>query len=244
MLGRAQALLEALGCHAVILYGSRAHGDDHADSDWDIAGIRSGGDVVHIVDGALDLFAYPEIHFATLREDDLKLEGGTIVLDRDSFALGLLARLADLERAGPPPMSATEAGEIRGWYPKTLRRIARGDAEADYRRTCLLYDALPDYFHLRGRWYRGPKRSFQWLRENEPAAHEVFARALAPGRGRRSSRRWWRACSRPRRRRRRRKRSVAYAYAYVQNRSVAEIPAPCGVTAGATISASECRQNK
>jgi len=181
MLGRAQAVLEALGCHAVILYGSRAHGDSDADSDWDVAGIRDGGEVVHVVDGLLDLFAYPAVHFATLSEDALKLADGTIVHDVNGYALDLLARLRAYEAAGPPPLSATQTSEIRNWYPKMLRRIARAGVDANYRRISLAFDALPDYFRLRGRWYRGPKRALAWLREHDPASSAVFETALARG---------------------------------------------------------------
>jgi predicted nucleotidyltransferase len=48
-MNEAQALAEIVqtltidhGCHAVILYGSRARGDFEFASDWDVAGIREG----------------------------------------------------------------------------------------------------------------------------------------------------------------------------------------------------------
>src|SRR5262249_50558728 len=48
-MNEAQALAEIVqtltidhGCHAVILYGSRARGDFELASDWDVAGIREG----------------------------------------------------------------------------------------------------------------------------------------------------------------------------------------------------------
>jgi predicted nucleotidyltransferase len=38
-----QTLTVDHGCHAVILYGSRARGDFQSTSDWDVAGIREVG---------------------------------------------------------------------------------------------------------------------------------------------------------------------------------------------------------
>jgi predicted nucleotidyltransferase len=38
-----QTLAVDHGCHAVILYGSRARGDFQPASDWDVAGIRETG---------------------------------------------------------------------------------------------------------------------------------------------------------------------------------------------------------
>ena len=54
------------GCHAVILYGSRARGDFQPASDWDVAGIREAGAtaprrVARAFGGAwLDAFVYGE----------------------------------------------------------------------------------------------------------------------------------------------------------------------------------------
>jgi hypothetical protein len=39
---------------------------------------------------------------------------------------------------------------------------------------------VEDYFALRGMWYQGPKKSFQWLREFDAATHRAFENALKP----------------------------------------------------------------
>ena len=61
-----QTLTVGHGCHAVILYGSRARGDFQPTSDWDVAGIREAGAtaplrVARALYGAwLDAFVYAE----------------------------------------------------------------------------------------------------------------------------------------------------------------------------------------
>jgi hypothetical protein len=55
---------------------------------------------------------------------------------------------------------------VRVWYAKMLVRIARGDLESKYRRVELLFQALENYFKLRGLWYRGPKAGLPWFFTN------------------------------------------------------------------------------
>jgi hypothetical protein len=180
-----QLLVERHGCHAVVLYGSRARGAAADESDWDVLGIREGGAPVREVrplgSGWLDAFVEPESTFANIEPSMLRFLGGRVLVDRLSFAHDLLARIASFEAKGPPRPSADEEAARRAWYPKMLARIARGDVEANYRRAWLLYDALETWFTLRGRWYRGPKESLAWLAAHEPASHALFVRALDPG---------------------------------------------------------------
>ena len=56
---------------------------------------------------------------------------------------------------------------VRVWYTKMLVRIARGDAESKYRRIELLYQALENYFKLRGLWYSGAKAALPWLARHD-----------------------------------------------------------------------------
>lgn len=171
------------GCHAVILYGSRARGAAQKGSDWDVVGVRRTGETVRDVrafaDGWLDAFVHPESHFATLDEGTLRFGNGKVLVDREGYAAKLLARIAAFEAAGPQQTDADEA-VMRAWFPKMLDRVSRGDVEANYRRAWLLVDALEAWFRLRRRWYRGPKESLAWLVEHEPAAFAAFERALAP----------------------------------------------------------------
>ena len=59
-------------------------------------------------------------------------------------------------------------------------RMRRGDIEGDFRRVWLLTALLEDYFVLRGMWYQGPKKSFQWLQASDIPTYQAFAEALKP----------------------------------------------------------------
>lgn len=181
-----RTLVDEHGCHAVILYGSRARGDFEPTSDWDVAGIRANGvgesrRVAREFHGAwLDAFVNSEADFAKLEPASLKFLGGRIVVDQHGYAESLLQRVVALEKEGPPPLPAGEEEMLRVWFSKMLARVARPDLEAKYRRAWLLFEALEDYFKLRRIWYRGPKESLLWLAKNDPPTHGALARALEP----------------------------------------------------------------
>ena len=174
------------GCHAVILYGSRVRGDVRAASDWDVAGIRAAGAmtplrVARAFHGSwLDAFVYAEAAFAVIDPELLRFLPARILVDQRGFARTLLERIDALDQKGPSPLPEGENEMIRVWYAKMLARIAAGDLESKYRRVELLYQALDNYFKLRGLWYRGPKAGLPWLARHDPETHAAFARALDP----------------------------------------------------------------
>jgi predicted nucleotidyltransferase len=174
------------GCHAVILYGSRARSDFLPTSDWDVAGIREIGAtaplrVARAFHGAwLDAFVYAEAAFTVIDPELLRFLPARILVDERGFAQTLLDRIDTLDRNGPPLLPEGEDEMMRVWYAKTMVRIARGDLEGKYRRVELLFQALEDYFKLRGLWYRGPKAGLPWLARHAPETHTAFVRALEP----------------------------------------------------------------
>jgi hypothetical protein len=178
-------LVRSHGCHTVILYGSRARGDATPSSDYDVAGLREGGEPARdarLVGGRyLDAFIYPDTRSAAPDEALLHLRGGRVLLERDGHGSRLLGGLELVFARGPKPLAPGEAELRRTWARKMLERIARDDLEARYRRTWLLFELLEYHFALRGRWYLGPKQSFAWLAEHEPSAHAAFSAALEPG---------------------------------------------------------------
>ena len=181
-----QTLTVDYGCHAVILYGSRARGDFQPTSDWDVAGTREAGAtaplrVAHAFHGAwLDAFVYAEAVFSVVDPELLRFLPARILADDRGFAKTLLERVDALDQKGPPPLPKGEAEMVRVWYAKMLVRIARCDLESRYRRVELLFQALENYFKLRGFWYRGPKAGLPWLARHDPETHTAFARALEP----------------------------------------------------------------
>jgi hypothetical protein len=181
-----QTLTVDHGCHAVILYGSRARGDFQPTSDWDVAGIREAGAggpmrVARAFHGAwLDAFVYAEAAFEVIDPELLRFLPARILVDERGFAKALIERIVVLDQKGPPPLPAGESEMVHVWYAKTLKRIARDDLESRYRRVELLFQALDNYFKLRGLWYRGPKAGLPWLAKHDPETHAAFARALEP----------------------------------------------------------------
>jgi uncharacterized protein len=181
-----QTLTVDHGCHAVILYGSRARGDFQSTSDWDVAGICEAGATVPLrvaraFHGAwLDAFVYAEAAFAVADPELLRFLPSRILVDERGFAKSLLERLATLDQQGPPPLPEGEDEMVRVWYAKMLLRIARGDLESKYRQVEMLFQALDNYFKLRRLWYRGPKAGLPWLATHDPETYAAFARALEP----------------------------------------------------------------
>ena len=172
-------------CHTVILYGSRALGDARHSSDYDLLGIRAGGQKIRdarLWNGVyLDLLIYPESELVPAHESMLQWLGGQVLCQQGAIGDTLLARLEAIVRAGPPPLPADERQTRRVWAGKMLARAREGDIEAHYRRAWLLTALLEDYFQLRDQWYLGPKKSLLWLREHDPTAYTAFESALEPG---------------------------------------------------------------
>jgi hypothetical protein len=149
-----QTLTVDHGCHAVILYGSRARGNFQPTSDWDVAGIRETGAtapqrVARAFHGAwLDAFVYAEAAFTVIDPDLLRFLPARILVDERGFAKTLIERVDALDQKGPPLLPEGEDEMVRVWYQKMLMRIARGDLESKYRRVELLFQALENYFKL------------------------------------------------------------------------------------------------
>ena len=181
-----QTLTVDHGCHAVKLYGSRARGDFRSTSDWDVAGIRETGAITPLrvaraFHGTwLDAFVYTEAALAVIDPELLRLLPARILVDQRGFARTLLERVDALDQKGPPLLPEGEDKMVRVWYAKMLVRIAGGDLESKYHKVELLFQALDNYFKLRGLWYRGPKAGLPWLAKHDPETHAAFARALDP----------------------------------------------------------------
>jgi predicted nucleotidyltransferase len=186
LLGRfVEMLRRDHGCHTVILYGSRARGDAVPESDYDLLGVREGGESrrdARWVEGVyLDAFVHPESKIEQAGADLLHVRGGVVLCERDAIGARLLARLSAVHAAGPPPLPVDEAAARRVWAQKMVTRVRRGDLEGHYRRAWLLTALLEDYFLLRGLWYSGPKSSLAWLEAHAPETHAAFVAALQPG---------------------------------------------------------------
>ncbi len=178
-------LVTGHGCHSVVLYGSRALGVATAESDWDMLGIREGGEATRdarLVDGVfLDAFIVPEADVVDAGAKFLHVRRGIPVLDPRGLGARLVEDVAAALAKPPPRVPEAEIAARRAWCRKMLGRIGRGDVEANFRRAWLLFDLLELYFMFRGRHWLGPKEGFRWLAEEDGRAHEAFSTALAPG---------------------------------------------------------------
>jgi predicted nucleotidyltransferase len=186
LLGRiCEELVRVHQAHTILLYGSRANGTEGPHSDHDIAAFAPVTRIhrdTRVIDGEyLDVFVYPEAALDAPGEEHLKLRGSVVIAQRADDAARFLASLEALHQRGPTPLPPDEIAVRRSWAWKMNARLRRGDVEGNFRRAWLLTALLEDYFHVRGLWFEGPKRSFLWLAEHDPAVHAAFERALAPG---------------------------------------------------------------
>jgi hypothetical protein len=177
-------LVSAHAVHTILLYGSRADGSAGADSDYDIAAFSPNDKsfrIARLVDGAyLDVFIYPEALLIEPTQEYLKLRGSQIVLQRGAEAESFLSKLEEVFRRGPEPLPSDEIEARKVWAQKMAARIGRADPEGNYRRVWLLTALLEDYFHIRGLWYQGPKKSLRWLEQFDGPAYHAMCLALKP----------------------------------------------------------------
>lgn len=179
------ALVRDSRAHTILLYGSRADGTANEFSDYDVAAFA---DVpvttrdTRVVDGQfLDVFVHPETVLRAASKEHLTLRGSRILLQRGTEAADFLDKLDAIFARGPDPLPADEIDARRTWAGKMSLRMRRGDIEGDFRRVWLLTALLEDYFVIRGMWYQGPKKSFQWLRTSDAPTYRAFEEALKPG---------------------------------------------------------------
>jgi Nucleotidyltransferase domain len=177
-------LVTVHAAHTILLYGSRANGTARPDSDYDIAAFAPVEKAVRdarSVDGLfLDTFIYPEAELFNPTQSHLKLRDSKIVLQRETGAEKFLHQLEHLFRSGPEALPADEIEARKVWALKMVERIKHGDVEANYRRAWLLTALLEDYFHIRGLWFQGPKKSLIWLKEFDASVHDAYCAALEP----------------------------------------------------------------
>lgn len=179
-------------CHTVVLYGSRARGDEGPGSDVDLLGVRSVGGCTRdarLWSGiSLDSFIHDDASLmGELEPGMLRIRHGKILRDLHGFGVQLLARVQALYARGPLPMPPDERTSQLAWVEKMLERIQPSPSDdantvlmAQYRRATLLTQLLELYFQLRGHWYCGPKESFVWLQIHDPQVWQAFRDAFIP----------------------------------------------------------------
>jgi uncharacterized protein len=179
-----QNLIDHYKCHTIILYGSRARGDNTESSDYDILAIRAHGDLerdCRFMDGFyLDIFIYSEDIIQNIDPYLIRIKDGIVLKQKNNLGDVLLEKVRALFKSGSPKTPDWEKHEINQWIDKMLKRAKQEDVEGNFRRHWLLHDLLECYFKLRDLWYLGPTESFKWLKSNDPVVFDAFDRALKP----------------------------------------------------------------
>ena len=176
-------LQESHGCHTVILYGSFARGSGTSTSDIDVIGIRTKGEHYRIGktwnSRILDAWIYDEEHIPAA-DKLLHIHDGVILKEQNGIASKLLSGITKFLEKPLPPMAHWERQQLATWIEKMTGRIGDQGLEADYRRHWLLYDLLPLWFSFKRLRFYGSKKSFAWLKVNEPGLYRLFEDALKP----------------------------------------------------------------
>lgn len=169
-------------CHTVLLYGSRARGQETAKSDYDVMGVRKSGKKFRVArkqDGFyLDLFVFNEKDLKKVGENHLYMLPARILFQKDNYGTQFLRRLKAASKRPHKPLPPDEILVTRVWAHKMLDRISEGDIEAHYRSAWLRMALLNDYFVIRKRKYNGSKSAFAWLKKNDPKTYKLFDRVL------------------------------------------------------------------
>lgn len=177
-------LKEKHACHTIILYGSRARGDETIASDYDIIAIRDKGEMERDsrkFEGVfLDVFIY-SLNEIDKPSDFLRIKDGIVICEKDRIGRDLLEKVKDCYKKGPVPKPAWEKQVMVAWGQKMLERASIGDIEGNFRAHWLIYDLLEAYFQLKDMWYLGPKEAFQWLKENDTSTYAMFEDVLRQG---------------------------------------------------------------
>lgn len=174
-------LIEEYSCHSIILYGSFANGSYTDESDIDLICFsdnqKKENDTTAHNDRQLDAWIYN-----TETMDDanqfLHIRGGEILLDKKKKCVDFLKEIDKVFVKGPKQLTVKEKDFLKDWLRKMVRRAKKGDIEGNFRYHWMLTDALEIYFDIKGVWYLGPKKSLQWLCENDKEAYERFDNAL------------------------------------------------------------------
>jgi predicted nucleotidyltransferase len=180
-----EILVQRHGCHTVILYGSRSRGEENSASDYDLMGVKDSGAIVRDArlwkNVYLDLFVFPEEKILNPDASLLYMSGGKVLLEKGSLGTDFLKKLKEIEEKGPKELAPDEIAALEVWAEKSLQRIETGGREGLFRKFEFIPAVLEHYFTTRGMWYRGPKASFHWLKENNPELLEAFDSAMIEG---------------------------------------------------------------
>ena len=181
----ARALEAELGREVtgVLLYGSRARGEETETSDVDalvFAETRERGGLRGTSAGVdLDVEVVPASFAAEAPASDwIHVVPGVPLFDPLGAVASFAARVEEHRARGPEPMSDAELHRYRVWARRMLARIDRHQgtdpALADYQAAWLLSSLLDLYFRARGLWTRSAKEALAYWTEHDPEHRSLW----------------------------------------------------------------------
>jgi predicted nucleotidyltransferase len=176
-------LVQQYNPHTVIAYGSRVRNQATDSSDIDIACYCDNSDEIkdaRLFHGVyLDAWIYPTSAMDVVKDEDLRFEDGCLLLDQQGLGEKFLQRVRDKLYQGPKNPNQSDIKHTIEWIHKMLLRAANNDLDGDYRRVWLQFQLLEIYFQLRGKWFLGHKKSFEYLLENDRQVYDLFVQVYA-----------------------------------------------------------------
>jgi len=172
------------GCHTAILYGSKARGDDNELSDFDVIGFAKvehsfPKPIFYQSKHYLDLWIYPEKDLLKAHSSYLHILDGKILFEKENLGTDFLKKLKALELEGPCKITEDQYLSKKLWSQKMYLRSLGNDPDSLFRRIWLMQALLEDYFLVRNLWFKGPKKSFQFLKINDKNFYNLYSKTLS-----------------------------------------------------------------
>lgn len=164
--------------HTIILYGSYARNEESSASDVDIAcfcDIENEIKDARLFEGVyLDAWIYPTASMNSISDSALRFADGILLHDEKGLGAKYLENVHKTLADGRNPMSDDDLIHLKEWIKKMLSRASSDDLDGNYRRTWLQFELLSVYFEVRGLWFLGHKKSFDYLKNHDREVYELF----------------------------------------------------------------------
>ncbi|WP_237417454.1 nucleotidyltransferase domain-containing protein [Halobacillus litoralis] len=176
---------ETYKCHTVFLYGSYQTGDSTEESDVDLIGFSDELETQNKVETFSGKLLDVWIHGTDDMKkpaDFLKVHRAEVLVDDHGLAQPWMTEIDSIFTKGPASLQPKEKQFLKDWLIKMKIRSRKGDMEGRYRFHWLVKESLEIYFEMIGRWYLGPKKSLNWLREHDMEGYRIYDKLLeGPG---------------------------------------------------------------
>lgn len=168
----------------MILYGSRARGTATSKSDYDIIGLQASGEATthqeFFKDTYLDISLYPPKEDDESDSPSFSFWQEAVILHQphdegEQFVNAVKKEFYQNKK----DLSQEKILKIR-MLTINFDRAQKDETREHFYRHRFLKLALVVYFPIRNLTYMGPRKSFEWLQENDPLTYASFKKAFAP----------------------------------------------------------------